>query len=414
MVRTRQMAGTRQAAGTSIGGRSAESRPQDGANSSQVINGQGESSPPRKRQRKEGTDSQSASDQNSGAQGQKPEGNGDLTISKMVTVSELLRIQQEARDEAIKETEAKYKRKVDEAIKETEAKYKKKVQETFQCVVCLNVPKEGHITQCQNGHFLCNACSGKNKWNPCPNCRAPLDKLEGNKRIRALAAEQLIDSMDLTFPCKHLNCEYSAPKSEVTIHEKKCKYRMVPCPDNCCQKKWPLTDLLDHMKLGKEAYHVKITDAGYVYQRHLLTKDWDTLNVWWKCQVLKYQNQLFATSSQRVDGTFYTFVYILGDLEEAKKFKVAIAVGQGTQSGMIHTGQIFPIDAKLNDIIKEKSGVLSFSSVGMGETLFENIKVAGEDKKQLQVHFKIMSVQELNGDNTCSFGQHFISTSFYF
>ena len=62
---------------------------------------------------------------------------------------------------------------------------------------------------------------------------------------------------------------------------------------------------------------------------------------------------------------------ILGDLKESKKFKVAISIGAGRPSGITHIGQIFPIDAKKQDIIKEKSGVLSFSQVGMGETFFE-------------------------------------------
>ena len=53
--------------------------------------------------------------------------------------------------EAIKETEAKYKRKLEEAVMEIEAKYKRKVEEAFQCTVCLGIPKEGQIAQCQNG-----------------------------------------------------------------------------------------------------------------------------------------------------------------------------------------------------------------------------------------------------------------------
>ena len=64
------------------------------------------------------------------------------------------RIRKEARDEAMKEIEKIRKEVRDEAIKETEAKYKRKVQETFQCVVCLRIPKEGHIIQCQNGHGI--------------------------------------------------------------------------------------------------------------------------------------------------------------------------------------------------------------------------------------------------------------------
>ena len=103
--------------------------------------------------------------------------------------SEVERIRKEARDEAIKETEAKYNRRVqetrDEAIKDTEAKYKRKVQETLQCAVCLLLPRDGHITQCQNGHLMCEVCTNKNNGNECPSCRAKMDKLKGNNKLAA-------------------------------------------------------------------------------------------------------------------------------------------------------------------------------------------------------------------------------------
>ena len=109
--------------------------------------------------------------------------------SSNLAKSEVERIRKEAREEAIKETEAKFKRKI---------------QETFQCIVCLQVPRDGHIVQCQNGHLACEVCANKNNANQCPSCRAQMDQLTGNKRIRTLAAEQLIESMDISFPCKHL------------------------------------------------------------------------------------------------------------------------------------------------------------------------------------------------------------------
>merc|ERR1712187_452942 len=105
------------------------------------------------------------------------------TTRSNLAKSEAERIRKEARDEAIRETEAKYEKK----IKETEAKYKRKVEETFQCVVCHHVPRDGHITQCQNGHLICEVCANKNNGNHCPICRAEMDQLKGNKRIRTLA-----------------------------------------------------------------------------------------------------------------------------------------------------------------------------------------------------------------------------------
>ena len=362
------MARTRQTARTSTGGLVPPTNPPHGSDSeseSDQVSGQGKKS--------SGgvpvvTPWESESDQDSRDQNPRPARTRDL--------SELQQFRKEVRDEAIKETEAKYKRKV---------------EETLQCVVCLHIPKEGHIIQCQNGHLLCEECTNNNMSKACPSCRAPLDQLAGNKRIRSLMAEQLIESMDLTFRCKHHPyCKFSGSKNEAIRHEKKCEYRMVPCPEAfcCCKKQWPLRDLLEHMKHGHEI--TQIDHTGYKVRLTLSVILYKKQNLGWDCKVLNYQDQLFARATHKVDGIFYTYVYILGDHEEAKKFKVAISIGQGTQTGIIHTGQIFPIDAKKEDIIKEKSGVLSFSPTGMGETLFEDVE---ENQKILSVDIKISNAE---------------------
>jgi len=279
----------------------------------------------------------------------------------------------------------------DKAIKETEAKYKRKVQETFQCVVCLHVPRDGHITQCQNGHLLCEVCANKNNNNQCPSCRAEMDQLNGDKRIRTLAAEQLIESMDLSFPCKHPLCQESASKKEIIIHEKKCKNRMVPCPDNC-NMEIVYHGLLEHLKdSGCKLIIISQPHSGYTRKLSQQNTDFHFKNLRWPCNVLNVNLQTFILTTRKIDGIFYSYMQILGDEEEAKKFKVALSIGNGGQSGLAHIGRVFPIDAKREDIIKEKSGVLSFSPTGMGEMFFE---VKSEDKKVLHVTTRIFDAEE--------------------
>ena len=93
-----------------------------------------------------------------------------------------------------------------------------------------------------------------------------------------------------------------------------------------------------------------------------------------------------------IDGIIYSYVQIMGNDEDAKKFKVALSIGKGGQSGLVHIGQVFPIDTKREDIIKQKSGVLSFSPYGMGESFFEDIK--SEDRKNLHVTYNILDAGE--------------------
>ena len=65
-------------------------------------------------------------------------------------------------------------------------------------------------------------------------------------------------------------------------------------------------------------------------------------------------------------------MYILGDSEEAALYHSLMYVGQGLLSVIGHRGKVFPIDTKPTDILKEKSGVLSFSHGGMESKLFRD------------------------------------------
>ena len=282
--------------------------------------------------------------------------------------------------EAIKETEAKYKRKLEEAVMEIEAKYKRKVEEAFQCTVCLGIPKEGQIAQCEN-------CLGNNRSNTCPSCRGPL--AQGNKKIRALAVEQLIESVDLPFQCKHTDCEFSASKKETIAHEKECEYRLVPCLHEwCCEDQWPLRDLLGHMQCEESE---QIRTGEYAYTLELNENELNQDNVGYTSNVMRYEKSAFLSRIEKTDGIFYIYTRILGDHKEAQNFKVVISIGEGGPSALIHIGQIFPIDARKEDILKEKSGVLSFNPIGMGETFFEDV----EGKKELVINFKIRKAQDL-------------------
>ena len=124
---------------------------------------------------------------------------------------------------------------------------KRKIQDTIQCAICQDFPRMGQIKQCQNGHIACEKCMNNENMSTCGVCREPL----GNKKIRALCVEQLIEATELELPCRHPNCEYIAMKRDLESHEKKCEYRIVPCPDGECQQEMPFHALLDHITNGR-------------------------------------------------------------------------------------------------------------------------------------------------------------------
>ena len=295
------------------------------------------------------------------------------------------------------ETEANCKRKIEEneaafqrKIKESEAAMKRKIKETIQCTVCLTVPRKGYTLQCQNGHLFCDRC---NTDGSCPYCREPLGQLGGNKRIRALVSQQIIEAVAIEFECEHTDCEFEAPKDKIASHMKKCTYRKVACPDACCREYVPLRNLLEHMEHGRDVLECNIDGLiveGFLmsttyYNRKYETSDWDG-------RVFTFQDKHFVMVLTRIDRLYHSYLYILADIEEAKNYTVTITAGYGGQTEKIHRGgQVFPIDAKQKDILKQRNGVLSFER-GSGDLFEDQEHVPGLEKKVV-LCFKVNRVE---------------------
>ena len=59
------------------------------------------------------------------------------------------------------------------------------LQKELECPVCLSLPREAPIYQCENGHMVCKNCLPKLK--ECPVCKRPIGK------TRCLMAEKVIN-----------------------------------------------------------------------------------------------------------------------------------------------------------------------------------------------------------------------------
>ena len=138
------------------------------------------------------------------------------------------------------------------------------------------------------------------------------------------------------------------------------------------------------MRQGKDYDHDMIGDSG-VYKLHLKVKNIHGLNMNWPSRIIKYQEKIFIPCTVKIDGIFYFYIQIMDDLLEANKFSVAIAVSNGVQTGIINIGKVFPIDAKVEEIIKEKAGVLSFPGE-MSNTLIEDLEGG---KRRINLSFKL-------------------------
>ena len=67
------------------------------------------------------------------------------------------------------------------------------LRDLIECVVCLEVPNDPPIYQCENGHILCEECY-EECLPSCPTCRIHLEA--SGSRIRSRIAEKALERYD--------------------------------------------------------------------------------------------------------------------------------------------------------------------------------------------------------------------------
>ena len=182
---------------------------------------------------------------------------------------------------------------------------------------------------------------------------------------RALAIEQLIDDVDLERECMHKKCDFVASREALASHAKGCMERPVSCPDFTCNKVIPIRRVICHLKQGESRNEMFGNEEHIEYTMSVDEfKKKNDIN--WQCMdIMRYNQQVFLPAFTRRDGVYYAWVYVLTDPIEAKGYSATIHLGEGSQSGLIHTGGVVSIDMRKDDILKARSGVLSFAQSGM-------------------------------------------------
>ena len=97
------------------------------------------------------------------------------------------------------------------------------VKKDLECPVCFEIPKEGPIYQCNQGHIHCKECRPKLK--DCPVCRG---NLGGS---RNLMLEKIISRLILPCDFKHLGCSMVGQNTELQDHRKTCCFKPVEPKD---------------------------------------------------------------------------------------------------------------------------------------------------------------------------------------
>ncbi len=142
--------------------------------------------------------------------------------------------------------------------------------EELTCPVCLDVPQNCKIFQCQNGHLICERCY--EQVTNCPICRTGLQKPGPRCLYAEKAIQKLSQSLQKPGPIQNvpLRCKYNPQgcsyralsASERKVHEEECLSRPLKCPECGLESSFGL--LLDHLLTEHGGIDCESGDDGSV------------------------------------------------------------------------------------------------------------------------------------------------------
>ena len=191
---------------------------------------------------------------------------------------------------------------------------KKKIDDLkkqIECPVCLEVPREGPVFSCPNGHHVCKKC----KRDSCPTCR---EVMGDNKSLVAVAIIERI-----LHECKFVECEEEFPLDEIDTHEKICKHRVVACPHSLCFQMVPLSKLLTHLQSNRFCCYMiepKVVYGSFAnYSVASLVKAQEDLpqtsQLTFKVGIYCYDGHFFALNMRKA-GDYWQFVTVMFESPE--------------------------------------------------------------------------------------------------
>ena len=181
------------------------------------------------------------------------------------------------------------------------------------------------------------------------------------------------------------------PKEDLPEHERKCEYRNVPCPfhKECKRPEMPLNEVLEHR--GSAFYDIRHMERGYDEIEWPLWKTTSPptpLDIT-DFRVRMHQGAHFVLQFTSIGSNVYAWVCIIGNAEMAGKFTAKITVGQDGPTTTSHSGKVFPVDMKIEDIREhEDDGVLSFPLDKRGRKLLKQGPQQGPLDRYLRLNIR--------------------------
>jgi len=195
------------------------------------------------------------------------------------------------------------------------------LQSLVTCPVCLGTIRTVPVFCCPSGHVTCTECRAQ--LSSCPVCRASYPRLE----LVSHVAAGIIDR--IPHPCrfKSYGCSISLPLSSLSMHETKCSYRLVKCPNILCSRSISLAGLYRHMTANGCASLHQLKVTATVSSVFMAGKVRDLEEFQYKVPlVFSYEGSMFLISKRKTGNLVQFSASILGSVEQGRQFTVTICV----------------------------------------------------------------------------------------
>jgi hypothetical protein len=246
------------------------------------------------------------------------------------------------------------------------------VRSLAECPVCFDIPVDGVMLMCANGHNLCAACKTKlGKDAKCPQGGCDYH----TPPILNRTVADLVEHLPFELPCKHAKagCVFVGTKGMLGPHEKACQRRPVPCLVDACTKLFAAEDIIEHLKTAHEAAVDDCAEGPDAFNVEMLWKNSNNLcagQFSWRKGVHETYAGRVISCAKYVEGQVFLWLVAVAPKSEADKYKCQVSLSNGDNS-MNFSAPLFPIGWTEEQILKDERCVC-LSNYSVRQMLCDN------------------------------------------
>ena len=225
------------------------------------------------------------------------------------------------------------------------------LKEGLECPVCLQLPQQTPIYQCENGHIVCKNCH--QKLVNCPQCRRPLGK------NRNLFAENFLVYFMKPCPFSKHGCQQKFLPDMAKGHQKSCRYREIVCFVPFCKQRISVNLIKKHLEITHEQiYNTSSTMGSYKgrLQFHEASSEIETRN---SPTFISFLGQEFIVMKLTgLSDLRHFWVYGPGTRNEMSKLNFTIQFKSNDGKVKLSVqDQVVSVETQVLDVISDGDGI---------------------------------------------------------